>query len=203
MAYIGNFPTSTGFNSLNFQQNTITKQTKTQSGRSIRTTNATTLWSATLQFPTMTQEEFRPVQAFIALAQGALNEFDVILPSVSTSLSSGSAVSSKSVDGDHTAGDTTINISTTLTSQNLLKAGDVIRFENHTKVYMVTSDINTDGSGDATLNIQPALVENLTNGEDITLTNVPFRMTITNDIQEFGYRTDGLIDYEIDIEEVL
>jgi hypothetical protein len=203
MAYIGNFPTSTGFNSLNFQQNTITKQTKTQSGRSIRTTNATTLWSATLQFPTMTQEEFRPVQAFIALAQGALNEFDVILPSVSISLSSGSAVSSKSVDGDHTAGDTTINISTTLTSQNLLKAGDVIRFENHTKVYMVTSDINTDGSGDATLNIQPALVENLTNGEDITLTNVPFRMTITNDIQEFGYRTDGLIDYEIDIEEVL
>lgn len=203
MAYIGNFPTSTGFRSINFQQNTITKQTKTQSGRSIRSTNATTLWSGSLTFPTMTQEEFRPVLAFVALAQGSLNEFDVILPDVSVSLSSGSAVSSKSVNGDHTAGDTTIDISTTLTSQNLLKAGDVVRFENHTKVYMVTSDINTDGSGNATLNIQPALVENLTNGEDITLTNVPFRMIITNDIQEYSHRTDGLIDYEIDIEEVL
>ena len=207
MAYIGNFPSSPGFTSANFRQNTLTKTTQTQSGRSIRITNSTTLWRATLAFPPMTQAEFRPVQAFIALAQGPLNEFDIVIPTVSQSQAALAGSLVASVDGDsasaNVAGDTTININTNLASSNALKAGDVVRFQNHTKVYMVTADVNTDSSGNAIMNIQPALVESVSNAETITTNNVPFRMHLVNDLQEFTYNTNQLVNYEIDVDEVL
>ena len=207
MAYIGNFPSSPGFTSANFRQNTLTKTTQTQSGRSIRITNSTTLWRATLAFPPMTQAEFRPVQAFIALAQGPLNEFDIVIPTVSQSQAALAGSLVASVDGDsasaNVAGDTTININTNLASSNALKAGDVVRFQNHTKVYMVTADVNTDSNGNAIMNIQPALVESVSNAETITTNNVPFRMHLVNDLQEFTYNTNQLVNYEIDVDEVL
>lgn len=207
MAYIGNFPSSPGFVSANFKQNTLTKQTKTQSGRSIRTTSSTTLWSGTLTFPPMTQAEFRPIQAFVALAQGSLNEFDIVIPTVSQSQAALAGSLIASVDGDssgaNSAGDTSININTNLAASNALKAGDVVRFQNHTKVYMVTTDVNTDANGNAIMNIQPALVEAVSNGETITTNNVPFRMILLNDLQEFQYGTNQLVNYEIDVDEVL
>lgn len=204
MAYVGTFPSSPGFSAAGFKQNTITKRTQTASGRQIRISNAATLWSGTLVFPTMNLSEFRPIQGFVALTQGSLNEFDIVIPIVSQSQSVNAGLFTASVSGAHSAGDTTINISTSIPGAgNAFKAGDVVRFANHTKVYMCTTDINTDGSGNAVLNIQPALVEGLSNTESITTNNVPFRMILSNDVQEFGYRTDGLVSYEIDVEEVL
>lgn len=207
MANIGTFPSSPGFSSIGFQQNTTTKSVQTQSGRSVRATNATTLWSGTLTFPPMTQAEFRPIQAFIALAQGRLNEFDIVIPTISESQATLAGSLVASVDGDssgaNNAGDTSININTNLASSNALKAGDVVRFQNHTKVYMVTTDVNTDANGNAIMNIQPALVEAVSNAETITTNNVPFRMHLTNDVQEFEYGTNQLVNYEIDVREVL
>ena len=68
---------------------------------------------------------------------------------------------------------------------------------------MVTTDINTDSGGLATLNIQPGLVEALADEEAVTTNNVPFRMMMSGDVQEFNYRTDNLIAYEIDVEETI
>jgi hypothetical protein len=203
MAYIGNFPTSPGFSRAKFNQNTTTKTTTTQSGRSIRATNSTTLWTATLSFPTMSQAEFRPIQAFIVQAKGPLNEFDIVIPTVSESQSTVAASVVANVDGAHSVGDTAIAISTNQSAQTVLKAGDVVRFANHTKVYMATTDVNSDLSGNATLNIEPPLVENLVDLEGITTNNVPFRMILANDLQEFNYGTNNLVNYEIDVEEVL
>jgi len=209
MAYIGTFPSSPGFNTANFRQNTITKTAQTQSGRTVRASNATTLWSGTLVFPTMSAAEFRPVQAFVALSQGRLNEFDIVIPVVSQSISANRAIVDGNVTvetdsaGNHQVGDTTIKIQTPILNNNILKAGDVVRFANHTKVYVVTTDINSDASGEAILNIQPGLVEAVSNGEAVTTNNVPFRMILDNDIQEFSYTTEQYTNYEIDIREVL
>jgi hypothetical protein len=155
----------------------------------------------------MTAAEFRPVQAFVALSQGRLNEFDIVIPVVSQSISANRALVSATVEQDsatnHQVGDTTIKIQTNLNSNNALKAGDVVRFANHTKVYVVTTDCNTEANGEAILNIQPGLVEALSNGEAITTNNVPFRMILDNDIQEFSYTTEQYTNYEIDVREVL
>ena len=85
MAFIGTFPSSPGFNAVNFKMNTQTKITKAASGRTIRATNSTTIWSGTLAFPVMDLSEFRPIQGFMAQTQGPLNEFDIVIPGVSES----------------------------------------------------------------------------------------------------------------------
>tara|TARA_B110000285_G_C15137061_1_gene627765 strand:+ start:132 stop:791 length:660 start_codon:yes stop_codon:yes gene_type:complete len=219
MAYIGNFPTAPGFNAVNFKMNTQTKKTRAASGRVIRATNSTILWSGTLSFPPMTQAEFRPIQAFVAQAEGPLNEFDIVIPTVSNSqaldIGNGTNIAeiisgTVFVEGAHSAGDTSINVTTfpdstgTATGdQVLLKAGDIVRFANHTKVYMATTDVNTDSAGLAVLNIKPALITALVDEEAVTTNNVPFRMIMSTDTQEFSYRTDNLIAYEIDIEETI
>ena len=68
---------------------------------------------------------------------------------------------------------------------------------------MCSSDINGDGSGNATLNIKPGLVEDLTNGEALTTDDVPIRMILSNDVQEFQIGVDNLHGYEIDVEETI
>lgn len=209
MAYIGTFPSSPGFNTANFRQNTITKTAQTQSGRTVRASNATTLWTGTLVFPTMTAAEFRPVQGFIALTQGRLNEFDIVIPVVSQSISvnrslvSGSVTVDEDSATDHQVGDTNIKVQTPISTNNILKAGDVIRFANHTKVYVVTTDCNSEADGQAVINIQPGLVEAVSDGEAVTTNDVPFRMILDNDIQEFSYTTEQYTNYEIDVREVL
>lgn len=203
MAYIGNFPVSVGFQGVNFKMDSLTKRTSAASGRVIRASNSTTLWRGTLSFPPMTTAEFRPIQAFVAQAEGGLNEFDIVIPTVSKSQSPNAGSVTATVDGAHTAGDETIAISTNAISANAFKAGDLVRFANHTKVYMVSSDINGDGSGDATLNIKPGLVEDLTNGEALTTDDIPIRMILSTDVQEFQIGIDNLHGYELNVEETI
>ena len=212
MAYIGNFPTSPGFQAVKFDMNNTIKQTATASGRIIRSTNATTLWSGTLQFPPMTLAEFLPIKGFLARCKGGLNEFDVVIPTVSQN--------SKGYGNDSTvgltvtsaaaAGATSISVNSPLTNTTILNPGDTIRFDNHTKVYIVTDSegVTTDSSGNATINFEPELVtavdaRDSSGGPLIQLAEVPFRMILTNEVQEMTYRTDGLVQYELDVIEVL
>jgi len=205
MAYIGYFPVSLGFQAINFKQKTVTKRTETASGRITRVTNATTTWQGTLNFPPVSPSEFKTVQAFISRCQGGLNEFDIILPTISnTSGSYPSQVTFPSADA--AAGATSITVTSDETSATILKAGDLIRFYNHSKVYMVESDVATDGAGAATINFNPALVTAVDSdsaGEPITVNQVPIRCIIANDLQEYGYDNQGYIRFQIDVQEVI
>ena len=207
MAYIGFFPTTPGFQAINFKVNNQTRKTATASGRISIATNATTTFSGTLKYPQMTLSEFLPIQAFVSRCQGGLNEFDLVMPTVSQN-SLGISDVNAVLSGSAAAGVTQVSITSSKNSTKILNPGDVIRFPNHTKVYMVTNDsgVTTDGGGAATINIEPALITAVSPDSAlgyITTDNVPFRMIFTNDLQEFGYRTDGLVSYEIDVTEVI
>jgi len=205
MAYIGNFPTDLGFSGINFKQETITKVTNTQSGRAIRASIGSTKFAGTLAFPSATVSEFRQVQGFIAQCKGPLNEFDIVLPNISESQSPNAGVYTLTLTSNYSAGVDALNFTTTpLTGNvNVLKAGDLIRFSNHSKVYMCTTDINTDSAGTGVLNIAPNLVEAVTTAQTITTNNTPIRMFLTNDLQEMGYTVDGFVTFELDVAEVL
>lgn len=210
MAYIGNFPTSPGFTAINFKMNNQVKRTVTASGRTIRATNSTTLWSGILKYPPMTLSEFLPIQGFISRCQGGLNEFDVTMPTISQN-SLGLTSLNIQVNSTVSAGATSVSITNGPNSTLILNPGDVIRFPNHSKVYMVTDDsgVTTDGTGNATINFEPAALVEIppasasSSGDTIITDEVPFRMILSNDVQEMGYRTDGLVGYELDVQEVI
>ena len=241
MAYIGFFNgtnsvlsnvSQIGFKSINFKQKTQTVITKAISGRTIRTQQATTLWEGTLEFPALTHQEFRQVQGFVALAQGALNEFDIILPNIS-SRTAGGRLHNLAVKDNTAAGSTTIAAYQTVDSAGqpikgdgdsagytpaddftILNMGDIIRFDNHNKVYMCTTDITPDTAGDFNIPIQPALTtavvgmtgkdnSNYATITEITYDNVPFRMVFKGDSADYRYNVDGTVNFRIDVEEVL
>lgn len=204
MALIGNYPTTPGFQAVNFKTISNTRQTTSLSGRRVRLSTAGTRFSATISYPPLTVAEFMPVQAIIAQCQGSLNSFDIILPTISyTKITNwqGQIL----VNGNQSQGDTTISVraydtdSTVAESRTILNAGDVIRFASHTKVYMATQDITTDGTGVATIDITPALFEDIVDGTEVTHDAVPFRMTLERDVQEFKYDNSGFVGYELDV----
>ena len=146
------------------------------------------------------------LMAFIIKQRSGKENFTIIPPEVEDAR--GVETGTLAVNGSHTAGDTTIAIDGfAADTANRLGTGDFIKFNGHTKVYMVVADV-TSSSGAATVTIEPPLVSSLSDDEAVTYDNVPFTVHLTNDIQEFGAigaDKDGnlLYKFEFDVEESL
>ena len=84
-------------------------------------------------------------------------------------------------------------------SGTLLK-GDLIKFSNHDKVYMVTADRTISGTNDA-INFYPPLVTGITNSTTVTYDNVPVKVYMDKDEVKFITQTDGAFKYEIVLNE--
>jgi len=206
MAYIGSWPTTIGFKSVDFETITSTRVTETQSGRALRLATANSKFGVKIVYPRVMPDDFRSIQAFATLAQGSLNNFDITLPNISYTRG-GYPNQTMYVTAAKAIGSTQIDIySDAGTNITVLKAGDVVRFENHTKVYMVTADTTIDGSSVGTLNITPGLqtaIEDDSAGGNtqVTVNAVPFRMFINGDQQSFKYQTDESVTYEFSLVE--
>ena len=83
------------------------------------------------------------------------------------------------------------------------KAGDVFKFAGHLKVYMVTSDVTSDGGGLATINFTPSLSATPAASEGITVTNVPFRVMMTDKVLTYAASTPLLYNFDINFTEAL
>jgi hypothetical protein len=68
---------------------------------------------------------------------------------------------------------------------------------------MLTADVTSDGSGLATLPLEPGLVEIPADNEALTVTAVPFTMALIADVHSFPMSLEGYFTYELDLEEVL
>jgi hypothetical protein len=80
-----------------------------------------------------------------------------------------------------------------------LKAGDVFKFANHSKVYMATAD----RSGTGSLSFQPALVSAVSDNEAIAHNDVQFTVRLANDVQEYSISTGLHYGYEVDFIEAI
>ena len=146
------------------------------------------------------------LMAFIIKQRSAKENFTIIPPEVEDAR--GVETGTLAVNGSHTAGDTTIAIDGfAADTANRLRTGDFIKFNGHTKIYMVVADV-TSSSNAATVTIEPPLVSALANDETVSYDNIPFTVHLTNDIQEFGVvgaDTSGnlLYKFEIDVEEAI
>ena len=193
----GQLPTSPVFNAMNFKSEVNTLISVSDSGRRFARQIDNQRWKFTCSYKLLTRAEFAPILAFITKQKGQKETFTVIPPKIKDAL--GSETTTISVNGSHTAGDSTIAIDGfNADSADSLKAGDFIKFQNHTKIYMVVADV-TPSSNAATVTIEPPLIEALANDETVTYDNVPFTVYLESSVQQYSLGINDLYNYDFDV----
>ena len=198
----GQFPTSPNFRSLNFKDNRPTLLNQTLSGKKQVRQIGSQYFSFTVQMPPLQQEKAQEVFAFLQKQKGSFEDFTIVAPL--DNLGAGKSETDIQVVGAHTSGGASIALDGFSASQtDALKAGDIIKFANHSKVYMVQSDISSDGSGALTVVISPNLVASLADNEAVTVNKPSFTVYLENN--EIMYSTDasGFYSISFDVREVI
>lgn len=187
------YPTNPVFNAINMTSQSPTLFSETVSGRQQSRKIGGQKWSFTASYPPMTEADFKPVWAFIVSQQGRHGTFAITPPVIGSTSGTGTGFVTCS---STSKGATSVNISS-LTGT--LKAGDFVKFAGHSKVYMITAD----RSGSGVINIEPALVENVSGSEQLIYNNVPFTVRLANDVQSYKLGAGQFFSYEVDVVEAL
>ena len=196
----GTFPTSPKFQSLAVSSNQSTFVSRSISGRRQSRQIGGQYWRLRASFPPMTRAQFAPIYAFVIAQRGRYESFSVIPAVISTG--QGSPAGTPLVNGADQTGRSLVTNGWS-NSIVLFKAGDYLKIAGNDKVYMVTADVSSNGSGEASIAIEPALVASPANDAAITHSSVPFTVALRAGVQEFATGTTGLFQFEIDMEEVL
>jgi hypothetical protein len=194
----GTFPTSPGFEAVNFTINTPTLTSETISGKKRRVGMGHSFYTFTAKFPNETAFNMGPVLGFVAAQYGQLDNFSIVLPRISfsknTSLGSISVVTS----GAKAIGDNSVGVAGFAPGDSFLFAGDFIKFANHSKVYMVTADWVYGQP----LFFSGSLVSAVPSGTQIIFNAVPFNVILDNDVQQFDVGVGGITTMQLDMREV-
>lgn len=151
-------------------------------------------WSITASYNPMTRAEFMPVFSFIVAQDGQFETFQFVPPIVGST--GGTATGTVTTNTSVAIGATTVSL-TGLTGA--LKAGDYVKFANHSKIYMLMAD----RSGAGTVAIQPPLVAAVASGQGVTYDNVPFTVRLNNDLQQYTLNGFERFVYQVDMVEAI
>ena len=185
----GTYPALPIFASVGFKSVYYNLSSQSLSGRTQVRNIGGQRFEFSASYSRLLRSEFTPVLAFVMSQRGMAETFSIVLPEISST--SGTASGTVRTNGTSPIGDKTIPIDG-LTG--VLKAGDVIKFASHSKVYMVTQD--RSGAGD--LSIEPGLEAVVANDTVITYNDVPFLVRLNNDIQEYNIGSASLVDFDVD-----
>lgn len=201
----GTYPTSPIFNAVNFKSRWYNVASSTQTGRTQGRHLGGHRFEFTATYPILKRTDFGPVDAFLMNQVGGKETFTIVLPEISEQ--SGTATGTITVDGAHSIGDSTVDIQFQFGGlSGNLKAGDVVVFANHSKVYKLTADVASDASspgGTGTMSIQPPLIAALVDTEAVTYDDVPFTVRQSNDLQEYEVTPGVFYSFEVDMIEAV
>jgi hypothetical protein len=162
--------------------------------------NSVQRWGLSFAYGRLSRAVVMQFYAFLLSQRGQADTFTTILPG--HTVPQGTWLGTPVVAGASQTG-TSIALSGFTASQfGVAKAGDLLKFAGHTKVYMVTADANSTGTGTATLSIQPALLVSPGNLEAITTSNVPFTVSLASDNVGTQLQAGPLYGLNIDMIEV-
>ncbi len=130
-------------------------------------------------------DQFRLWKAFFAQLGGRSGRFWAYDPD--RRLPFGTATGTPLVNGANQTGNQLIIDGCTINLSTWLKQGDYIQFNN--EYHMVTADVATDGSGNATLNIFPQLRTSPPDNEPIVTSNPKCLMML--DSQNIQWQSDN------------
>lgn len=153
-----------------------------------------------LQWPKLKRSEFRSIWAFILGQRGRFNDFVVIPPQAATP--DGVATGTPIISGAGQTGTSLTTSGWTASTTGIMKAGDLIVIAGDSKAYMLYTDADSDGSGDATLTLCSPLRASPADGAAITVSNIPLTVRLLNDTATYT-QNGALYTLQIECEEAL
>lgn len=204
----GTFPTA-GFTALELKSNTRSRLTESVSGNTQRIKTGSQHFSIKLKSPPLSRQDFNALYSFIIQQDGQVESFTLVPPVVSstTGTMTGTVTTANVNSTDpamsQAAGSTSVAITDDGTPSGTLKKGDVIKFSNHDKVYMLTEDLTlANDSAVKQMSFYPPLNTAITGGTDTVIyNNVPFKVFFQTDEVSYELQNDGYYRYEISVRE--
>lgn len=168
----------------------LTRQARSRGGHA---------WQITLYYGAMTRATFAPLWAALNALRGRSGVYSWA-PGTSFA-TQGTGAGSPFVSGAGQTGNSLTTDGWGL-SQTVAKAGDFFQIEGDSKVYQLTADVTSDGSGDATMEFIPELRLTPADGADITL-SVTFRVALASDLVPVDWnQCVQVIGFTVDLVEV-
>ena len=197
----GTFPTTIKPSSLSLQDNRPNLINQSVSGKRVTRKYGAQFFTLDITLPPLSKDDSMDVFAFLKKQQNSFDKFDYTYPI--TNRGANRTQTDIVVNGSHSVGDSTIALSGFDNStSNVLKAGDVIKFANHDKVYMVESNLTSDSSGNATVTISPSIIATLANSEAVTVDQPNFKVYLDSDIL-YTTNTSGLFSIRFTLRECI
>jgi len=151
-------------------------------------------WSATVQLPPMLKDNASQWLSFLLKLRGRRGTFKlgdqdrktIQGNTTGTVLVNGASQTGNQIDVDGLGASVT----------DAFKAGDYIQINSY--LYMITDDVNSNASGEATLNIEPSLrsgLETIADNDTVIYTNTTTIMRL--DSNEVAWDTDQVSKYGI------
>lgn len=159
-------------------------------------------WLFKCIFPPLSRSDLDPIFAFSVAQRGQFETFTWVPTTIGTTR--GASSESPVVNGALAAGVSSAAIDgLTASTSNILRSGDFFKFSGHSKVYMATADMSSNGSGAATLNFAPKLDSAVADNETLTIASVPFQVAFSSDNRQYTTDASGYYQYEIELVEVV
>lgn len=197
----GTFPSSPTPSTVDLRSLTQTEASVAHSLNEQTRTFGGQRWGAMLTWPVMTRAQAMPLLAFCVAQRGGYDKFQIVLPPPFDT-PQGTWLGTPAVDGASQTGRTLNLKGFTPSASGVVKAGDVFKNNNNSKVYMATADANANGAGKVVgLAIEPALIASPGDGELIVYTSVPFTMRLVADLIEVPVRPPTLFAYSLALRE--
>lgn len=161
-----------------------------------------------LVYPPMTHAQFAPIWGFLLGQRGQYDTFSWALPSRVWPFR-GYAAGTPTVNNQSGSPEElqtgSRNVATAgwpFAQTNVMRAGDLVQFAGHTKIYSIRQDTDADSNGGATLPIEPALVAGPAHGAAVTRGTVTLNVALAGDSQKFeaAPRAGGLQKYRYEVE---
>jgi len=198
----GAFPTTKKPRVFNFTSNRPNNTTYTLSGKRSVKQFAAQYFSFSVQMPPMKQSDFQQFYAFLVKQKGSFEDFTFEYPL--DNLGADKAETDILANGVQAIGDSTIAMDGfSVSTDDVLKGGDLIKFSGHNKVYMVTGDANSNASGQATVSIEPPLQAALADNEAVTVNKPSFTVALVQDDVLYSTDAAGFFTLSFDVREVL
>tara|TARA_B110000211_G_scaffold39677_1_gene40781 strand:+ start:5177 stop:5923 length:747 start_codon:yes stop_codon:yes gene_type:complete len=217
-----------GFASVKLTSDQKVMTSRTNSQRILAKAVAGQKWNIDIDYHPMTQAEFRPIDTFLQMKQGALTSFDVALPQYNTPTNAGwvtdLATKAFTAQAIQPAGATNVLIggsgsyapNSTTAPTNIPLPGEVFTItdssnSNHKKVYMITyvetnnifASTATGNNAHLRLGISPPLAKSVSSGATFNFLSPLFKVVMPTAIRSYSLNTDNLYKFSLKLEEYI